>query len=219
MNFGPLAGPQRGSSRQEPQDQILQKLCALDHELMGRNDAWDAAIEQELDNHNTDNLTDLYRQDPEAVMTLIRQFAPTESKTPTQILQQRLNEAADHTFDRDSVNTIIAQLKEAGFHIAGNEGEFLHARVNSEKEILEPVPIEDEPMTYLVTPREGWVQYVEKTDDDWTEESESKGQQFETIMQDHNYELGSAGGSPSNFDYTSPDGNVTFIWHGNPYHI
>ena len=220
MNFGPLASPQRGSTGPSKRDPLLQKLCDLDHELMGRNDEWDNAVEQAMASHSVDNLTDLYSADIDAVTALVDRFGVRESVTPQSILKQRLIEAAENPgFDRDAVNAIVAELKAAGFHIEGNEGTFVQMRLGSEEGSLERTPEEDEPMMYVVTPRRNWVRYVKSTSRDWTEEAEIKGDQFEVIMQKHGYELGSVGGHPPNFDYSSPDGNVTFVWHGNPHHI
>jgi hypothetical protein len=73
-----------------------------------------------------------------------------------------------------------------------------------------------------VRPIRQWVWFVEHTTKDWTEISESKGEEFEEIVARYGYELGSVGGRPPNFDYWKSytrDVRVGFAFLGNPYHI
>lgn len=76
-NFGPLASPALGSRGAPKRDPILQALCNLDKALMGRNEAWDNAIESAMHEAGVDNLTDLYNADPNLASSLVRKFSKT----------------------------------------------------------------------------------------------------------------------------------------------
>jgi hypothetical protein len=84
------------------------------------------------------------------------------------------------------------------------------------------VPVNDEHLLYAVFPREGWREHalacVERNDESWVKESTLMAEKMEAIFQRNGYLVGSIGGTPTNMDYSSPDGQVVFSYIGNPFH-
>ena len=104
------------------------------------------------------------------------------------------------------------------------EGEAVSLTTGDRAKINVQGPDDDDLVTYDVFPQKDWETYVEKADEtgeDWAEEAEVRGDEFEEIISGFGYELGSVGGHPPNFDYHKQYGATTviFAWWGNPHHI
>lgn len=88
---------------------------------------------------------------------------------------------------------------------------------------MKTVQISHEHLLYAVFPRKDWREHalacVERNDESWVQESTQMAGEMEPIFQRQGYLLGSVGGTPANYDYSSPDGQVVFMYIGNPFHI
>jgi hypothetical protein len=88
---------------------------------------------------------------------------------------------------------------------------------------MKTVQISHEHLLYAVFPRKDWREHalacVERNDESLVQESTQMAGKIEPIFQRQGYLLGSVGGTPANYDYSSPDGQVVFMYIGNPFHI
>lgn len=142
-------------------------------------------------------------------------------------------------FNRKRLDQLIKELHQAGFHVTSGEGEFVvlgrepcresgghnTAIINAKGHTrrMKTVQISHEHLLYAVFPRKDWREHalacVERNDESWVQESTQMAGKTEPIFQRQGYLLGSVGGTPANYDYGSPDGQVVFMYIGNPFHI